>query len=274
MNNNEKMIYDNLDSLQGKPDIILREKILTNAARNIAPAAYKRRIGMKTVLIAAVIAAVTTTTAFAYGEEVVGVILRLTSGNMVAEQMENPIPGPGLGYTMNFDIINPVEEIDRNLLENGPFKNFQTLEEAKENASFVVNTPSFLPEGVVLEAVTINQSAHHAVLAYHKEFPSYSSDGSEYVYPNYRYLFIFQIYVGPDAYLDIKTTYPLDSVMVGDIEAFLLDRTETLWSPENVPQTIPNLLWIKDGIFYNMTLESWDGINSVETIIAIAESIG
>jgi len=94
------------------------------------------------------------------------------------------------------------------------------------------------------------------------------------VYPNYRYLFIFQIYVGPDAYLDIKTTYPLDTVMVGDIEAFLLDRTETIWSPENEPLIIPNLLWIKDGIFYNMTLESWDGINSVETIIAIAESIG
>jgi hypothetical protein len=62
--------------------------------------------------------------------------------------------------------------------------------------------------------------------------------------------------------------------MVGETEAFLLDRTETIWSPENKPMTIPNLLWIKDGIFYNMTLESWVGIDSLETIVAIAESIG
>ncbi|MDR2569473.1 MAG: hypothetical protein LBD23_04120, partial [Oscillospiraceae bacterium] len=91
---------------------------------------------------------------------------------------------------------------------------------------------------------------------------------------NYRFFDIFQIYVGPDAYLDIKTTYPLDTIMVGETEAFLLDRTETIWSPENKPMTIPNLLWIKDGIFYNMTLESWVGIDSLETIVAIAESIG
>ena len=274
MNNHEKIIYYNLNRLQESPDESLRNKILTDAAGNVLPPTYKRRIGMKTVLITAVIAVVTTTTAFAYSEEIVGVIRRITSGNMVAEQVEDPIPGPGLGYTMNFDIINPVEEIDMKLIESGPFVKFQTLEEANENASFIINTPSFLPEGVVLEDVTINQAAHHAVLAYHKEFPSYNSDGTEYVYPNYRYLFIFQIYVGSDAYLDIKTTYPLDTVMVGDIEAFLLDRTETIWSPENDSLTIPNLLWIKDGIFYNMTLESWDDINSVETIIAIAESIG
>ena len=53
-----------------------------------------------------------------------------------------------------------------------------------------------------------------------------------------------------------------------------LDRTDTIWAAENEPLARPNLLWIKDGIFYNMTLESWDGINSVETIIAIADSIG
>ncbi|MCL2663960.1 MAG: hypothetical protein FWE83_11685 [Oscillospiraceae bacterium] len=274
MNNHEQIIYHNLESLQEKPDLILRNKILTNAAGNVVPPSYKRRIGMKTVLIAAVIAVVTTTTAFANGEEIVGVIRRITSGNMVAEQVADLIPGAGLGYTMYFDIINPVEEIDMNLLSYGPFIKFKTLEEAKENASFVINIPAFLPEGVVLYNIAVNQSAHHAVLSYHKEFPNFNSDGSEYIYPSYRHLFIFQIYVGPDAYLDIKTTYPLDTVMVGDIEAFLLDRTETIWTPENKPLTIPNLLWIKDGIFYNMTLESWDGLNSVEAIIAIAESIG
>jgi len=274
MNNHEKFIYHNLNSLQENPDITLRDKILTNAAENVAPPTYKRRIGMRSVLIAAVIAIATTTTAFAYGEELVGVIRRITSGNMTAEQVEDPIPGPGLGYTMYYDVINPVEGFDMNVIENGPFEKFLSLEETKENASFVVNAPLFLPEDVVLVDVGINQSAHHAILTYYKEFPNYNPDTSEYRYPNHRYLSIFQIYVGPDAYLDIKTTYPLDTVMVGDIEAFLLDRTEIIWSPENEPFTIPNLLWIKDGIFYNMTLESWEGIDSIETIIAIAESIG
>jgi len=274
MKNYEALIYENVNSSQENPSEILREKILKSVARNAAPAPYRRRVGLKTVLITAVIAVVTTTTAFAYSEEIVGVILRIASGNMIAEQMDDLIPGPGLGYSMNFEIINEVENINRELLENGPFMKFRTFEEASENATFSIKMPSFLPDDMELFGIDVNQSAHHAVVSYTKEFPSYNSDASEYRYPNYRYLFIFQIYVGQDAYIDIKTTYPLDTIMVGGTEAFLLDRTETLWSPENKPMTIPNLLWIKDGIFFNMTFESWEGIDSLETIVAIAESIG
>jgi len=274
MKNYETFIYENLKNIKEYPNKILRDRVMTSAAKSAAPPSYRRRVGLKTVLIAAVIATVTTSTAFAYGEEIVDVIMRITSGNINVEQMDDLILGPGLGYSMNFEIINEVENINRELLENGPFKKFLTFEEASENAAFDIKIPTFLPEGMELYNIDVNQSTHHAVLTYYKEIPSYNPDTSEYRYPNHRYLFIFQIYVGQDAYLDIKTTYPIDTVMVGDTEAFLLDRTETIWTPENKPMTIPNLLFIKDGIFYNVTFESWEGIDSVETIVAITKSVG
>jgi len=272
MNNHETLIYENLKNIQENPGEILRDKILTSAQMNAAPVPYRRRFGIKTVLIAAVIAAVTTTTAFAYSDDIMGVLMRITTGNMTAEQMKEPIPGRN--YVMIYEVVNEVEDFNIELLENGKHINFSTFEEASENAKFNITVPAFLPEGMELEIISVNQSAHHAVLTYYKEFPSYSSDGSVYMDPNYRFLFIYQTYVGQDAYLDIKTIYPVDTIMVGDIEAFLLDRSETLWTSDENFMWIPNLLWIKDGIFYNMTLEGWDGIDSIETIITIAESIG
>jgi len=111
----ESMIKNQLENIQAEPGNDLRKKILANTINGItAPYSIKRRIGINTVLIAAILTVFLSMTAFAYGDKIIGAI-----------QYAFTVPQyPAEGYTMinetgKHTIIHEVNEIGEILERNG-----------------------------------------------------------------------------------------------------------------------------------------------------------
>lgn len=243
----EVMIQNQLENIQIKPQAELRSRVLEDAATGAdAPRFAGRKIGVRAAILAAVFAALSLTTAFAYGDEIIGALRQFMFGDSSAAQFE----------VIDEDIIIRFTIINRSgLVEPGVINGyigFSTMEEARQAAPFTVREPLYLPENAVLDMVNVARCkdgsyGYDVQIGYTIELP----DG------NGR-LDLFQYYAGPDAYIELDTTYSIQKTAVGGIEASVLQGEGDTY-----------LYWIKDDVLYELFSRAYD----LETLRAIAESV-
>jgi len=224
---------------------------------------------IRVAMIAAIIAALAfTTTAMAYGSEIVGVIRQLMFGDSIATQVDSDddLYIGGWGVRNRSDLRNAIDY---------PTGLFFTLEEARQAAPFLIREPSYLPDNVTgfhsanVQRVetTNNPWLHFVILTYGIV---QESGGASF-------LQIIQTYAGPDASFFIEDVSPMEIVMVGGSEALLITAPAILFDDnasvvENHSVIRYTLNWLHDGIAFNLDAFSHDGYD-LETLIRIAESI-
>ncbi|MDR0326376.1 MAG: DUF4367 domain-containing protein [Oscillospiraceae bacterium] len=294
MNVYETTIQNELEALQTEPEQGLRDKVLRSAAAGTAaPLPFRRRFRGKTLLIATVLMATLTVTAFAYG----GTIKQFFFGDSSAAQIdESTLPfdvveryeyddgSSGVILHMgHWEIVNrsvpelpELTELETNdMMENGLgmfTASFDSFEEFYQAAPFTVKEPAYLPDGLEF---------FKGMIYLHKD-GSYSYDAwihySHYAPGGgYKSIQLVQLYVGPDAYLDVQTVAGIEKVMVGDIEAlataYMAENTYTVNNMDVAVKFI-DLIWIKDDVLYRLYgTQSNNDPYDLETLIAIAESV-
>jgi hypothetical protein len=220
--------------------------LIQNVINNLPEPAARKSAGkhpLRVALIAAILAAFSLTAAFAYG----GTVWRFMFGKSSAARVEEIDGGEGV---IQYAVTN--RELPANRTDYGGHIRFDTVEEANQFAPFTIKSPQYLPENMELSHVSVQQytdgtAGYDAIVHYWVKTPN-STYG----------LGIFQYYAGPDGYIDLLTIYPVEKVMVGGIEASLVDAEGSY-----------HLYWVKDGVAYEMTNRFY----GIETLVAIAESV-
>ena len=275
LNPYESMIQNNLENTQDSPGEGLRNRILESAAAGIAAPPARRRIGAKTLAFAAVISVFALGTVLAYASGLIGpvvvkkysdvpsytssprhlslyeaepedAVLRITFGDSTAYQFELDEPRD-TPYEFSYGIKNFMQR-------PAPYEyvRFYTIDEARQAAPFSFKTPAYLPENVTLDYVFTGRYADG----------TYDYD-LEIIYkteiPDDKFLSLFITYGGSGSYLEIKTTNPIQKVMIGDTEAIFLQGDEGY----------ARLVWMMDDSLYEISAQNCD----LETLITVAESI-
>ena len=236
--------------MQADPGSELRGRVLEGAMDAAAPVRpTRRRVGLKTALIAAVLVLLSLTTAAAYGNEIIAVIEQFMFGGSSAARVESIGDG---NVAIGFEIVNRDKKVDPNRAYGGFYK-FGTVEEARQAAPFDLKAPSWIPEGLKLTGVDLlryrdKSYAYDAHVTYEIWFPE-GGNGR---------LTLFQYYAGPGATVDLKTVEPLQKVMVGDIEASVVQYGKE-----------PHLYWMQDDILF----ELFSGVYGLDTLAAVAASV-
>ena len=88
-------------------------------------------------------------------------------------------------------------------------------------------------ENVAVQRYTDGTAGYDVYVHYRVETP----DGTDGLNVN-------QYFAGPDAYVELETVYPIQKVMVGDIEASLVYAEDSM--------TRYRLYWLKDSILYEL----------------------
>jgi len=209
--------------------------------------------------LAAVLAAIALTafsvTAFAYGNEIIGVIKQFMMGNSNIEQVEN-IPHDGDGTVIVlFEIANRSVTID----EHGEYKEFSTTYEANQVAPFVIKEPKYLPESVRFEAVGLRYLTNGSY-GYEADI-SYTATKENDIST----LGLTQYYVGDDAYINLKTVSSIEKIDVGNIEATFVQSD----NPNSPFGERLDIFWIEDGVVY------WIYCTGIDkgTLLEIAKSL-
>jgi len=275
---NEKIknAWDKLNPNEERKQSIMN-KIQENMQENQNP--RKRRISGRTVLIAAIIAALTITTALAYG----GVIQEFIFGDSRAvrvEVVEEPNTQGTASYWIDGEEIEVVEtepmriavynqngvELIGRVSDTTPFYVGLPMDGWDEwddqYAPFTIRKPSYLPMDSALSLVQLAQDEYGDAVAVTLNFTF--GGGSSWV--------LGQFYVGQEGYFELETTYPIEKVMIGDIEALLMEMPIAV---SGVDQTWRVLTWMSDGYVFMLdhAADTTQGLD-LETLIAIAESIG
>jgi len=226
-------------------------------------------------------------TALAYGGEIVGAIKQFMFSGSNASQVEsinhagsiNGINGHGDNFGgIGFEIKNrsafasgvinglDSDEVidDGFIVDDGVTRFtvnnctiFDTFEEAQAAAPFEIRLPGHLPTSASLHSILVThfQDGAYAYEAHIDYTLDLGADGF--------YSFTLnEYYVGPDAYIDLSTEYPIEKIMVGRAETAYVHETETnnQW-----------LYWIKDDVLYS--IYSNGSYTDMETLLKIAESI-
>lgn len=229
---------------------------------------YRRRIPVRAAVLAAVVAALVLTTAFTFGNEIVGVIRQVMFGDSIAKHVVSD-NSHYLGYmgVMNIADLSDAGDYPRGL--------FNTLEEARQAAPFPIRAPDYLPEnitglnsvGVWCAEVENGPWMHFAIVSYDIALEL----GGNSI------LQLRQVYAGPDAYFDIESVSSIEKVMVSDVEAVLVTTEGKSDFGDgnviiNVSDTAYALYWLKYGVAFELSVDFHDGYTP-ETMIRIAESI-
>ena len=233
-----------MDQMQDEPSKALKNRVLENAANGTA-ARYtiKRRIGLKPALIAASIAMILLITGFTFGADIIATIQQFVSGDLSVAQVESLHNG---NVTMTFEITNQSKPEGYSTRERWSYS-YSTVEEARETALFGIKEPAFIPENASLESVY-----EQGTEVWIKYIVKTANGADE--------LMFVQYYLGPDASVDIKTVFPLQSVIINDVEAFVMIAEE---------DTLINIYWIKDEVLFQLYSASHD----LDTLIRIIEAI-
>jgi hypothetical protein len=269
MNAYEKVIQESLENIQVDPSEALRNRVMRSANYGTdCLRVYRRRFPVRAAVIAAIITVLTFTTAFAYGNEIVGVIRQLMFGDSIATQ----VVGDNDLYVGSWGVMNRDDLIDAN---DYPLGLFDTLEEARQVAPFPIREPTYLPDnitglrnvGVWRVEIEDGPWMHFVVLSYDIEL----KDGGVSI------LQLRQTYAGPDAYFVIENVSPIERVVIGNSEAVLISEPDVNAFDDgavitNVDTIGYSLYWLSDGIAYELSARHHDGY-TMEVMIRIAESI-
>ena len=207
----------------------------------------KKRIKAKTLLIAAVLSIAVTTVAFAHGEA----IIQFMFGNSSIKQVEQV--GEKSSNAISMEIVNRSEHTWNHDRDYSSIL-FNSYDEANQSAPFEIKEPSYIPGNATLEKIAVPQFKDDKTFGYDVRI-TYNVELS-----NGNGMFgLFQYFTGPDAYLSIETVEGIEKVMVGDIDASVIN-----WEGWGA-----HLYWIKDEIVFELFSSSYD----LDILIAIAESI-
>jgi len=140
---------------------------------------------------------------------------------------------------------------------------FNTLGEAVKHLGFTPSELNYLPENCVFDKVVLHGAAHDYYDKYtcHIYYKTYQNDGS----PLMNFSLTAQ-YIGENATIKMNTTEDIEKVILNNgIEALLMTK---IYMPYNKPFVIHGIMWIKDGIVYDI-----GGSFERDEIIKMAESI-
>ena len=262
MNIYEKVIQESLENIQAEPGVALKLRVMRSANNELIDlSVYRRRIPVRAAILAAVIGALVLTTAFTFGNEIVGVIKQIVFGDSIATQVEK-----GTESTIgSWGVMDTEDLCDA---KDYPLGLFDTLEEARQAAPFAISEPSYLPDNVTgLRNVGVWRAETEDIPWTHFVILSYdiALEGGGIAILQLR-----QTYAGPNAYFVIENVSPIEKVMVGSSEAVLITAEGRDWvDTDDMGYT---LYWLYDGIAYELSAEYHDGYTP-ETMIRIAESI-
>ena len=224
----------------------------------------RKRFGR--LIIIAVMVVLTAAAAFAmYGEEIARFvykeeITRFTFGGNTARQVTRMRFSDGVSEGSRFAMryhLNAAADINRyaTSFEHSKYQ-FASVAEAREYVSFNAKEPSFVPEGAGTSSISVPYSR-----AENAETGEYDLGNLSAVYGgdgNILLLSIFQTHINPKKPVIIQTTFPIEKVMVGDIEAAAIyDDSAGL-----------TLYWVHDSVLIRIS-SAYD----LETTIAVAESM-
>jgi len=196
------------------------------------------------------------------GNETDSAINQIIFGNSIATQ----VVSDDHFYIGSWGVIN----MDFLTEDKYPTGTFRSLEKAREAAPFPIREPAYLPENLIgLRNVGVwrtgtngHDTMHFVELNYDVAF---GHEGGISI------LCLKQAYAGADGYWFIENVSPIEKVMVGDSEAVLVSTNAKDWEPTNDKGY--KLYWIKDGIAFELSIDSWHDGYTPETMIKIAKSI-
>ena len=203
----------------------------------------------------------------------------ITFGDSIARQIpqihDEPQPPPAQDERMPFEIRNSRIKDWNHYLRHGDgnFFHHSTVEEARLHASFPVREPAYLPDGTMFGYVRTGgydeQNVYEANISYDIILP----EGSIWIC-------LWQAYIGPDAYIDIEQTAEMEKILIGDVEAVLVERRLGSIADGKDDRLIwREMIWVADdtafilysSAFYSQRAAYID--SDLEMLINIAESI-
>lgn len=253
MNAYESMTKGRIEALQAEPSPELRNRVFSSVKEKTSAAAFYRKPRLRTLLVAAALAALSVTAVFAYS----GVLREFMFGDSTARQVE---AARADGF------------VNRNIFEHFELKNsdyshtsikqisFSALDELRQEAAFDVKEPRLLPEGSELLQIfgvqyTESGYMYGAVFRYFSEFVN----GRRYDPLNS--LILTQLYIGPGAYVEFDVVHPIEKVTVGDAEASVVIQNDSGFL---------HIYWIQNGVLYGLAGSGLD----LGALITIADSVG
>ncbi len=211
-------------------------------------------------VLAAVLLVVFSTTAFAYGGDIINEIKRIMFGGSAVTQVY--VTGDGvttLKIVNRSDFANTgYEERDNNIhtQQSTEIQAFPTYKEASQAAPFHIKEPSWIPENVELSSVNVivaknKKLSYDAIINYWAKEPDTNG--------KYNWITLYQYYAGPDASIEIQTVMSIEKIMIGDIEGSVVKDNHDLIC----------LYRIKDEVVFELQGFCYD----LETLVAMAESL-
>jgi len=273
MKSYETIIQDLKNNMQTEPNAALRERILDSAA-SVADEPYavtRRRSGLRPILVAAAITALTITTAFA--TDLPGLIKSFVVGKILVNEYEDgslPHADPEVTDVVGTFTING--GVDRAFYGDGEVTRLGSLEEAREAFGAPLFVPAYLENDEVPvivkkyeanESVTIEVWYQDAYINSSGEpAANHTFDSSFRLIPEVDSFFIlYQTYVG-----DAELTYNY----VGNVTETTVNGYEAMWqegsdiSPQN-----GILQWVQDGVLIQIMPCGLE----MEYVMKIAESL-
>jgi len=260
----------------------------------------------KRVLIAASLAIITAlllTTALAYGETIVETIRQIVFGDSSVSLVYDPqnsnveVDISENGMAIRTDAENTFKIIDRSVepgtdslsmkLESGEFERFSNVEEANKIAPFTIMEPNILPENAELNKVLVycypdGTLSYDAMVLYLIDYEIFDAAG-EVIGLGGGGITLIQRYAGPDAYIDGTVLYPftVEKGMVGYNEAIMVNTNmpelldmESDFGGDFLKLISMTIVWLKNGVCYELSASLPDYVCDKDILIAIAESIG
>lgn len=272
MKSQNNIINELQEIYQADPGAELRDRILQSAnTQTEPPRRVRRRMGLRTMLIAAALVLAFVTTAFAYGD----VIRQFMFGNSNAEQVEAILINNSDNPEEPFNVEELVKVVNRaSVARSGddgtldsllPKERFNSIEDAQKAAPFLLKEPSFLPESLAnhperYTRIPFFDDGTYAYTAETTFAEIQANNGGRFVFG--------QIYIGSEACFDVKTTRTIEKMEVNGTEALVLyGESETSTWDSTV-----TIAWIKDKVAYILT-GSGPFRYDLDTMIAIAESV-
>jgi len=258
-------------------ETLLRIKTDDLTANSKKDKSYKKPIYRKPAALAAAVAIMLlmfSTIALAYSESFRAFVFGNSSARLVEFSHEyvtefddgSIIVSANTGGIVNRSVPDVLYSEDITLVEGFLSEKFLSFEELQQAALFTVTEPSHLPEHLAFKQAEI--------VLFEDGTYSYDVFATYKCTESHKILYFFQLYAGPDAYLDIhiidrielddyRSKTQLDLVMVGNTEALL---SVTI---DDAQSKYITLSWIQNDVAYNLSSIDFD----IETLIAIANSI-
>ena len=254
MNQNEEKIREKLDEIMATPSDDLRERILADADAKKTPMKYRRRFNTKTILIAAALVVIMSTTVLAIGDDFAGIRRWFSFGKSTVAQIDWDVvwTRPGAVY----GVYRVLGEDSSRLAQGESFIiNYCTLEEARANFPFDIREPAYLPDTVIglVEEESAGSyaqgdisgfSMYNAYLVYSIALPP-----NEGYYPTESTFSLMQTYYSSDVYFDMETVWYIEKYMIGDSEALLIRQRNT---GNRYVEPGYRLIWVNDGIHFEL----------------------